>query len=87
MALVSGDGHYSIDNAVDLALASLSADERFVILERAEIHRVLEEQKLTVSGLVDATQSDLCRKTAHDRSVCRRRDFARRRHRGWHYCV
>src|SRR6185295_15207563 len=56
VALVSGDRRDAIANAVDLALTRLSADERFVMLERDEIRRVLQEQKLTVSGLVDATQ-------------------------------
>ncbi len=56
VALVSGDRRDGAADAVDLALTKLGADERFVMLERDEIRRVLEEQKLTASGLVDATQ-------------------------------
>lgn len=56
IAIVSGERGSAVTNATDLAQVKLSADERLVMLERDEIRRILDEQKLTVTGLVDATQ-------------------------------
>ncbi len=56
VALVSGDRGDAITNVVALAQAKLSRAEDLELLERDEIRRVLDEQKLTQSGIVDATQ-------------------------------
>ncbi len=56
VALVSTDGKEAIRNVLDLAEAELGSEERIEILERRQIERVLSEQKLSLSGLVEANQ-------------------------------
>jgi len=54
-ALVGGDGgNHQINKALDLATVQLSSDAKIALLERSEIDRVLSEQNLSLSGLVDA---------------------------------
>lgn len=55
VALVSGDGNETA-NLVAICVARLSSDGNLELLERDEIRRVLDEQKLSQSGLVDASQ-------------------------------
>ncbi len=57
VALLNGDGSEPIANVVELAQVALSKEPELELLDRAFIRRVLEEQKLTVSGLVEASQA------------------------------
>lgn len=57
VALLNGDGSEPIANVVDLAQVALSKEPELELLDRALIRRVLAEQKLSVSGVVDASQA------------------------------
>ncbi|MFM9961815.1 MAG: hypothetical protein ACKV2Q_11390 [Planctomycetaceae bacterium] len=57
VALLNGEGSEAIANAVDLAQVALGKEQELELLDRAFIRRVLEEQKLSVSGLVEASQA------------------------------
>jgi WD40 repeat protein len=54
VALITQENSDSARALLDLAQVELSRDKRVVLLERQAIERVLAEQKLTLSGLVDA---------------------------------
>jgi hypothetical protein len=56
VALVSTDGKEVVRNVLDLAEAELGSATKIEILERRQIERVLSEQKLSLSGLVEANQ-------------------------------
>jgi len=56
VALVSTDGKDAIRNVLDLAEAELGSEAKIELLERRQIERVLREQKLSLSGLVEANQ-------------------------------
>ena len=56
VALVSTDGKDVIRNVLDLAEAELGSEAKIELLERRQIERVLREQKLSLSGLVEANQ-------------------------------
>ena len=53
VALVAPDGAETALKAVDLAGEQLTKAEGMQVLERAEIYRILEEQKLSVAGWVN----------------------------------
>src|SRR5436305_15348857 len=55
VALVSNQSQQGVKNVLDLAQAQLSADKNLVLPERAGIERILDEQKLSLSGLADAS--------------------------------
>jgi len=57
IALVASQPQESVRTVVDLALAGLSANNDLELLERSAIERVLTEQKLSLSGLVDANRA------------------------------
>src|SRR5207244_4220275 len=57
VALMNGEGSEQIANVVDLAHVALSREPELELLDRALIRRVLEEQKLSLSGVVDASQA------------------------------
>ncbi|MBC7816755.1 MAG: hypothetical protein IAG10_07700, partial [Planctomycetaceae bacterium] len=57
VALLNGSGSEQIANVVDLAQVALSRESELELLDRALVRRVLEEQKLSVSGVVDASQA------------------------------
>ena len=57
VALISGDGGEPVANLVDLAQVQLSREAGLELLDRALIRRVLDEQKLSLSGAVDASQA------------------------------
>src|SRR2546421_4297599 len=54
VALISTGPEKQTSSLMALAEAKLSADSRIELLDRTSIRRVLEEQKLSLSGLVDA---------------------------------
>jgi hypothetical protein len=54
VALVCSQELEAARNVRDLALAKLGADANIALLDRATIERLLGEQKLSLSGLVDA---------------------------------
>ncbi|MCX7421114.1 MAG: hypothetical protein NT013_16450 [Planctomycetia bacterium] len=56
IALLNGEGTDQTANVVDLAQVALSKEPELELLDRAFIRRVMDEQKLSVSGLVDASQ-------------------------------
>lgn len=56
VALVRGEGSAN-GSLVELALTKLSNDEDLQLLERDEIRRILDEQKLTITGVVDANSA------------------------------
>src|SRR5690349_18950465 len=53
IALVSSGPEKDSANLLALAEAKLSEDNRIELLERTAIHKVLDEQKLSLAGLVD----------------------------------
>jgi hypothetical protein len=57
VALVSTCGGGAGDDVLALAVAKLSADPGIVLVERAEVERILQEQKLTRCGLSGADQA------------------------------
>jgi hypothetical protein len=57
VALMNGEGGDPIANVVDLAHVALSREPELELLDRANIRRVLDEQKLSVSGVVDASRA------------------------------
>ena len=57
VALLSGEGDARIAGVVDLAQVRLSNEPELELLDRANVRRVLDEQKLSVSGVVDAGQA------------------------------
>ncbi len=57
VALLNGEGSDQIANVMDLAQVALSKEPEIELLDRALIRRVLEEQKLSLSGVVDASQA------------------------------
>ena len=57
VALVSTCGGKAGDDVLALAEAALSPDPNIVLVERAEVQRILQEQKLTRCGLSDAEQA------------------------------
>jgi hypothetical protein len=56
VALAGTDDKEGIRNVLDLAEAELGSQTKIEILERRQIERVLSEQKLSLSGLVEANQ-------------------------------
>src|SRR5262245_37497776 len=56
VALVGTDDKEVVRNVLDLAEAELSSRKTIEILERRQIDRVLSEQKLSLSGVVEANQ-------------------------------
>jgi hypothetical protein len=57
VALVSTCGGEAGQNVLALADAVLSAETNIVLVERREVERVLDEQKLTRCGLSDSAQA------------------------------
>lgn len=57
LALVASQSNNTVEQLLTLATAKLSNVDGIVLLERQEIRRLLEEHKLTLSGLVDADQA------------------------------
>jgi hypothetical protein len=53
IALVAGGGQEAVRDVLELAQAKLSGAKNIELLERAVVDRVLAEQKLSLSGLVD----------------------------------
>ena len=57
VALVAGAGQGGVENMIDMATALLSQDADLVLLDRAEVGRVLREHELSLAGLVGAEQA------------------------------
>ena len=57
VALMTGEGREPIGKIVALAQAKLSAEAGLELLDRDETQRVLKEQKLSLSGVVAATEA------------------------------
>ncbi len=57
VALVGSERGAEVENVLALAQARLSADSGIELLERTEIRRLLDEQKLALFGVADATQA------------------------------
>lgn len=57
VAVVSGDRDESVSKVVALALVNLSQNADVELIERDDIRRVLDEQKLNASGIVDVSQA------------------------------
>src|SRR5205823_4219551 len=55
VALLASQGIDAARNVQDLALVKLGADRHISILDRSTVERLLREQKLSLSGLVDAS--------------------------------
>jgi hypothetical protein len=56
VALVSRTKSGNVGKTLDLATVSLASDTTMVLLDRQEIGRILAEQKLKMSGYVDAEE-------------------------------
>jgi len=54
IALLASQDVDSARNVLDIALVKLGDDKGVMLLERAKVERLLQEQKLSLSGLVDA---------------------------------
>src|SRR5207302_1807453 len=54
IALVCASSSATMNNLLDLAEVKLSADDGLVLLDRKAVSKVLAEQKLSLSGLVDS---------------------------------
>src|SRR5438105_4112758 len=54
LALVCASSSPTMNNLIDLAQAKLSADDGLELLERKAVSKILAEQKLSLSGLVDS---------------------------------
>ncbi len=78
VALVSTDDKEGIHNVLDLAEAELGSQTKIELLERRQIERVLSEQKLSLSGLVEANQIVAAGQAPPGRSVRGRGDCGRR---------
>ena len=57
LALASAATGEPINNLLDLTQAKLSAEPKLELLERKAIAKLLAEQKLSLSGLVDANSA------------------------------
>ena len=57
VALVSSGGNGDAVKVVDLAETRLSADGSVALLDRCSVQRVVDEQKLSLSGLVNASHA------------------------------
>jgi len=57
IALVTKENSNAVKSLLDLAQVELSKDNRFALVERQAIDRILTEQKLNLSGLVDANDA------------------------------
>ena len=57
VGLLASQSNDAVERVLTLAMAKLSSVDEMVLLERQEIRRVLEEHKLTLSGLVNADQA------------------------------
>src|ERR1019366_1377073 len=54
IALICASSSATMNNLLDLAEAKLSADDGLVLLDRKAVSKLLAEQKLSLSGLVDS---------------------------------
>jgi hypothetical protein len=57
IALVGSERGPQVEDVLNLAQAKLSADASLVLLERTEIRRVLDEQKLSLAGVAEAANA------------------------------